>query len=133
MCFLLTPPVGPLPPAQYDNSTIPIIFHPTWFDNYAHVATSGLAWVYNNINRSTVAAISERARWEQWLPGSRSPGCQAVSHAAELSPCDSLRAWSLNLTPCVQAGDSHATWLGHASFLPAAVAAPAAPADDHVC
>ena len=49
-------------PKQYDNATIPIVFHPTWQYNYAHVATASLAWIYNNVNQSNHADIQEHAR-----------------------------------------------------------------------
>ncbi len=48
--------------AQYDNSTIPVVFHAVWQFNYAHVATASLAWIWNNINQSSNAPLVERAR-----------------------------------------------------------------------
>lgn len=47
---------------EYSNSTIPIIFHPTWMYNYCHVSMSSTPWVYNNINQSDDADLAQRAQ-----------------------------------------------------------------------
>ena len=38
------------------------MLHPVWLSNYAHSATATLAWIYNNINQSSHAALAEHAR-----------------------------------------------------------------------
>ena len=47
---------------QFDSGTIPVVLHVSWMYNYAHTATAGLAWVFNNLNQTSSAALAERAR-----------------------------------------------------------------------
>lgn len=84
---------------QFDSRTVPVVFHPIWQYNYAHVATASLSWIYNNINQSSSADFAQRAR--QATASGRSP-CQPCS-APEAPGLPCLEPTAA-LPPCVPAG-----------------------------